>query len=169
MPQVAFDEIPDHGRLWVFPLTRDLTEAEASVVLDEVDRFLAQWAAHGAVLRCARELRDRRFLLVGVDDRAEAPSGCSIDALVNRLRAIGEELAVSMIDHAAVWYRVGDGVESVTRQEFRALSADGQVTRDTLVFDTSLSRISDLRAGKLERPAGETWHGRAFFRDAAPA
>jgi hypothetical protein len=165
MPRVPFDQLPDHGRLWVFPLTRDLTESERATVLAEVDAFLAQWAAHGSPLQSGRELRDGRFLLVGVDEDAESPSGCSIDALVNRLRAIGQEFDVSFIDHAPVWYRSADGVHSVSRPEFKTLGAGGQVTRDTHVFDTSLTRVAELRAGKLERPAAETWHGRAFFRE----
>ena len=103
MPSIPFDQLPDHGRLWVFPLSRDLAEDERAQVLGEVDAFLAQWAAHGAPLQSGRELRDGRFLLVGVDEDAEAPSGCSIDALVNRLRAIGQELKVSFVDHAPVW------------------------------------------------------------------
>lgn len=89
MPRVPFEELPDHGRLWVFPATRELSEAEADACLGAVDDFLSTWSAHGAALRSGRELRDQRFLLVGVDVDAEAPSGCSIDALVNRLRALG--------------------------------------------------------------------------------
>ncbi|MGB1780294.1 MAG: hypothetical protein ACPHQP_12115 [Longimicrobiales bacterium] len=167
MPRVAFDQLPDHGRLWVFPLTRDLTEPERTMVLDEVDAFLAQWAAHGAPLQSGRELRDGRFLLIGVDEDAESPSGCSIDALVNRLRAIGQQLGLSFIDHAPVWYRSPDGVRSVSRPDFRKLGAAGEVTRDTHVFDTSLTRVSELRADKLERPAADTWHGGAFFTEPA--
>ena len=104
MPRIPFEDLPEHGRLWVFPLSRSLSDAERTTVLAEVDAFLAQWAAHGAPLQSGRELRDDRFLLVGVDEHREAPSGCSIDALVNRLRAIGRELEVSFIDHAPVWF-----------------------------------------------------------------
>lgn len=167
MPRIAFDDLPDHGRLWVFPLSRPLAEAERAVVLGAVDAFLATWAAHGSPLRSGRELRDDRFLLVGVDEDAEAPSGCSIDALVNRLRAIGGDLGVTFIDHAPIWYRDAEGVQTVSRPEFKKLAADGSVSRDTRVFDTSLTRIADLRGGALERPAAETWHGRAFFRSNA--
>lgn len=167
MPRIPFDQVPDHGRLWVFPLSRELTGPERSDVLAEVDAFLGQWAAHGVPLQSGRDFRDGRFLLVAVDEDAESPSGCSIDALVNRLRAIGLELGVSFIDHAPVWYRSADGVHSVSRPEFKKLGAAGEVSRDTHVFDTSLTRVSELRADMLERPASETWHGRAFFREPA--
>lgn len=165
MPRIAFEELPNHGRLWVFPLNRSLNDAERAMVLGEVDGFLAQWAAHGVPLESGRELRDDRFLLIGVNEDAEAPSGCSIDALVNRLRTLGQDLGVSFIDHALVWYRAPDGVRTTSRPHFKSLAAEGVVTRETRVFDTSLTRIADLRAGALESPASETWHGRAFFRE----
>ncbi|HIC53959.1 MAG TPA: ABC transporter ATPase, partial [Gemmatimonadetes bacterium] len=105
MPRVEFDALPDRGRLWVFPATQALTSAQSDAFLHEVDSFLDAWAAHGIPLRCGRQLRDDQFLIIGVDVDAEAPSGCSIDALVNRLRGLGTELSVSLIDHAPVWYR----------------------------------------------------------------
>lgn len=167
MPRVPFGSLPEHGRLWVFPASRELTGPECESLLSAVDEFLEGWAAHGAPLRSGRELEEGRFLLVGVDVDAEAPSGCSIDALVNRLRDFGSEQGVSLIDHALVWFRDGSEVRSVPRPQFRALAAAGEVGPGTLVFDTSLTRIAQLRAERLERPASETWHGRAFFAGAS--
>lgn len=164
MPRVPFEQLPDHGRLWVFPATRDLSDAEAEAFVGAVDDFLESWSAHGAALRSARELKDRRFLLVGVDVDAEAPSGCSIDALVNRLRGLGNELEVGLIDHGPVWFREDGEVRSVPRAEFRRMAEDGRVEPEVTVVDTTLTSIGQLRAGALERPASETWHGRAFFK-----
>lgn len=163
MPKVPFDTLPDHGRLWVFPTSRGLDAGERAELEEAVETFLGGWAAHGQPLRSGWELRADRFLLVGVDVDAEAPSGCSIDALVNRLRRFGEERGVSLIDHAPVWYRGAEGVMCLGRAQFRELAARGAVDADTVVFDTTLTRIGDLRAGALERPARESWHGRAFF------
>ncbi|MCG6989113.1 MAG: hypothetical protein LJF06_13165 [Gemmatimonadetes bacterium] len=170
MPRIAFDDLPDHGRLWVFPASRGLAPAEVSALLAWVDAYLGEWTAHGAPLRSGRELRAEHFLLVGVDEDAEAPSGCSIDALMNQLRDLGGTMGVTLIDHASVWYRDGDDAEihRVSRPEFRRLARDGSVGPDTVVFDTTLTRLSQVRAGKLEVPARDAWHGRAFF-GVAPA
>ncbi len=125
------------------------------------------WMAHGAPLRSGRELVDRQFLLVGVDVDAEAPSGCSIDALVNRLRALGADLGVTVVDHAPVWFRDGAEIRSVGRAEFRALAKEGAFGPDVRVFDTTLTTVGQVREGLLERPAAESWHGRAFFAEHA--
>jgi hypothetical protein len=164
MPRIPFEELPAHGRLWVFPASRDLSDAEVASCLEAVDDFLASWSAHGMPLRSGRELLERRFLLVGVDVDAEAPSGCSIDALVNRLRALGDSMGVVLIDHAPVWFRDRGAVRTLSRADFRALAAEGGVDAGVEVFDTTLTRIQDYRTGKLARPASESWHGKTFFR-----
>jgi hypothetical protein len=163
VPRVPFDELPPHGRAWVFPASRRLTDSEAGAFLAAVDAFLGTWSAHGAPLRSGRELVGRQFLLVGVDVDAEAPSGCSIDALVSQLRALGEELGVTIVDHAPVWFRDGDDVRQVTRAGFRDLARKGSVGPDVHVFDTTLTTVGQIREGGLERSASETWHGRTFF------
>jgi hypothetical protein len=165
MPRIEFTQLPDHGRAWVFPATRPLDRAEQSRLIDEVDAFLDGWAAHGRALRSGRELLEASFLVVGVDEDAARPSGCSIDALVNRLEALGASLGVSLVDHAPVWFRDAGEIRSVARPEFRALAREGIVGPETSVFDTSLTRIADVRGGGLERPARLSWHGPAFFRD----
>ena len=163
MPRVSFDELPDHGRMWVFPASRRLESHESDALLAEVDTFLEGWAAHGVPLRSSRRLVEAQFLVIGVDEDAEAPSGCSIDALVNRLRALGEEMDVQLIRHAPIWFRDGAGVAVVSRADFKAMARAGTVDAQTPVFDTSLTRLADFRGGKLERPARDSWHGRAFF------
>jgi hypothetical protein len=132
-------------------------------MLLEVDGFLDEWAAHGVPLRSARDLSHGQFLLVGVDEGAETPSGCSIDALVNRLKELGSGLGVTLVEHGPVWFRVGAEVRTVSRPEFRKLVGEGRVTPDTPVFDTSLTRVAELRSHGLERPVRESWHGPAFF------
>jgi hypothetical protein len=169
VPRVSFSDLPDHGRLWIFPIRRGLSGAEQARCEEVVDRFLDQWAAHGHPLRSGRKLHEGRFLFVGVDVDAETPSGCSIDALTGALRTLGAELDATFIDHAPVWYRDGREVRAVSRADFRALAEAGTVGPGTHVFDTSLTRVAQLREGALERPAGETWHGRVFFKSRGPA
>jgi hypothetical protein len=72
-------------------------------------------------------------------------------------------LGVGVIDHAPVWYADGDEIRSVPRAEFRRLVEEGAVGPDVRVVDTTLTSLRQLRELGLERPAAETWHGRAFF------
>lgn len=167
MPEVPFDQLPDDARLWVFPLASTLEPADEKRLRAEIDRFLAQWKAHGIPLRAGRDWVEGRFLLVAVDPNTEPPSGCSIDALLRLLKHFEDETGVTLTDHGAVFYRDRDGaVRSVSRRALRELARAGEFGPDVPVFDTTLTSVGALRAGRLEVPAREAWHGRAFFRDA---
>jgi hypothetical protein len=160
MPVVPFNQLPDDARVWVFPSGRDLNTAERAALLTEVDGFLEQWKAHGAPLRSARELRDDRFLAIGVDPTLEQASGCSIDGLFRGLRALEQRFQTSLMAGSRVFYRdPGGAPRAVERQQVPALFADGTLTPDTRVFDTS---VTDARAWRqrFEVPAAESWVAR---------
>ena len=53
---------------------------------------IGQWAAHDVPLTTARDLRYDQFIFGAVDERAAGASGCSIDALVRRMKGLQAEL-----------------------------------------------------------------------------
>lgn len=161
---VSFSQLPDHARLWVFASARPLAPDETTRLLEAVDAFLASWHAHQVPLTCARDWRHDQFLLVGADEQAAGVSGCSIDALVRTMKALGQDLGVSLLDHGAVHFR-GEGLEvrRLSRDAFGAAADAGQVSPETLVFDNTVTSVGALRAGEWERPASASWHQRAFF------
>jgi len=165
MPKVPFETLPDESRLWIFGVGRELDAAERESFLDAVDRFLDGWAAHGVALRSGRDWRYGRFLLVAVDEASEPPSGCSIDAMVRVLKDQEATLGVPIIDSSPVWFLDGDEVRRSSRPDFRRLVEEGAVNPETVVFDNTVTRLTDERAGRWKRQARESWHGRAFFRN----
>ena len=92
MPRVLFDELPPDARVSIFGAERPLFDTERARVLDEVDAFIGQWAAHDVPLTTARDLRYDQFIFGAVDERAAGASGCSIDALVRRMKGLQAEL-----------------------------------------------------------------------------
>lgn len=163
MPRTSFDRLPDDARLWTFGASRPLSEPEERAFLGAVDDFLEGWKAHGAPLTSARDWRYGRLLLVGVDERTAPPSGCSIDAMVRVLKGLESRLDVRFVDNTPVWYREGDHIRCVSRTDFGARARQGDVEPDTVVFDTTVTRVGDVRAGRWELPARDAWHARAFF------
>ena len=163
MPQVLFDQLPDDAQLWIFPAARALTAAEQAQLLAEVDRFIAQWQAHGMPLTAARELRYERFLFVAVDQRAGGASGCSIDALFRQTAALEQAFGVELVNSIPVVFRQGAAIERVQRDRFAELAALGTVSLQTVVFDNTLTRVGDVRTGRWETPLADAWHARAFF------
>ena len=163
MPRIAFDELPEDARVWIFSAERKLTEPERARLLYEVDAFIDQWGAHGMPLTAGRAVEYDQFLFVAVDQRAAGPSGCSVDALVRQMKALQQEIGVELVDHAPVLFRQGREIARVPRDAFAELAEAGEVGPGTTVFNNTLTSLGDVRAGRWEVPASDSWHARAFF------
>ncbi len=163
MPLKSFDSLPGEARLWSFGCSRPLHGDEERDFLSRIDAFLDQWRAHGQPLDAGRQWQDGRLLLVAVDESTAPPSGCSIDALVHALKAEEARLGARLVDNGALYYRDATGaIASTTRGEFADLASSGAVDGETVVFDFTKIRLDDLREGRWETTASESWHGRAF-------
>ncbi len=158
MPMVIFDALPDDARTWVFGTSDPLGDERAPLLLDRVDAYLGQWTAHGAPLTCARDWRDRHFLVIAVDQSTAGASGCSIDALFRILHGLEQALGTSLVAGGRVYYRDAHGaVQCVDRATFAARVRAGAIGRDTPVFDTTVTTLGALRE-RFERPLAESWH-----------
>ena len=154
--------LPDDARLWVFTAAAPLDDATRSALIERVGAFLTQWDSHGRPVPGEAEVLHDHFLTVTAH-LAGGVSGCGIDKLVHAVEAAGAQLGIEWVDGLHLAYRDADGtVQVVPRPTFRSLVRDGLVTADTPVFVTTLDTLGDLRAGGLERPAGEAWHSRVF-------
>ena len=164
MPLVPFADLPDDARCWVFAAAAPLDEVDTPRLLGAVDGFLLTWQAHGAPLTCGREFRDEHFLVIGVDERAADASGCSIDGLFRILQGMEDGIGTSMVVGGRVHFRGAEGmVFGCSRAEFEALAAEGAVTGETVVFDTTVSMVGDYRA-RFARRARESWQAALLTR-----
>ena len=149
----------DDSRVWVFTADPALDEDRSARLLALVDDFLSKWVAHGEPLTCGRDWRDGRFLVVGVDQNATAyASGCSIDDLYRKLAEFEKQTGASLLSRDRVFYRdAGGEVRAVSREEFGELATSGAIRPDTIVYDTSISSLSEWRQ-RFELPASASWH-----------
>lgn len=174
MPLIPFDTLPPTSRVWVFGSRLPLDDTAAARLLAETDRFLEQWNAHGHPLYSGRDWRDDRFLTIAVDQSTVGASGCSIDGLYRALRGLEAALGTELLGGGLVFYREpvtaadGGAVRAVTRGDFVALAASGEVDRDTTVFDLSVETLGEWRE-RFEGPAHSSWHAPLVERSGAGA
>jgi len=156
MPTIPFESLSDAARVWVFASDKPLRDAPARELLGEVDQYLGGWKAHGSPLTCAREWRDDRFLVIGVEG-GEA-SGCSIDGLFRKLTELEPAIGTSLAGGDRIFYRDASGrVDCVGRDRFNELVEKGSVSAETRVFDTSLTTLEEYR-DRFETSAKNSWH-----------
>jgi len=149
----TLSSLPDSSRIWIFPASRKLASNEASELLSILDTYLTDWKAHGAPVQAARELQYDQFVIIAADPEITAPSGCSIDDMTRAIKMLGEKFKIDFFGSMKIFYKEGDNVRIASRSEFRSIAND-----ETIVFDTSLTSLADLRAGKWELPASQSWH-----------
>jgi hypothetical protein len=160
MPKIEFRAMPSSARVWVFGAAAPVTGAARDTLIEAVDAHLAQWAAHGTPLVCAREFRDDQFLAVAVDEAATGASGCSIDGLFRVLTRLEHQLGTSMVDGGSVFWRdANGGVQSSDRATFKSRAVAGAVGPDTPVFDTMVDTVGAWRE-RFEGAARQSWHAR---------
>jgi hypothetical protein len=150
--RVNIDELNNDAYVWIFGISPSLDAQKSNALMLEVDAFLENWAAHGVPIPGAAELREGSFLVVAADEHREK-SGCSIDRMFGTLRRLEKDLDVQILDSNRIFFRDRDAVRAVPRSDFRSAA-----TLETPVFDVTVERLGDVRAGSWEKPAAESWH-----------
>lgn len=158
-----FPALPDDARCWVYVAERPLTSDEQARLVDRLDAFIQDWSSHGRPVEGAVDVLHGRFVVLAATLAEGDISGCGIDASVHAVDDVAEALDIAWVPALHVVYRDAEGqVQHCSRSAFRTLAQDGAVTTETPVFDPSITTLGALRSGQFERPAGASWHARAF-------
>lgn len=154
-------QFSEHSRVWIYQSNRELTDNEASRLLDILNKFTAEWTAHNHQLKAKAEIRYNRFLVLIVDESQAGASGCSIDKSVNFLKRLEQEFNISLFDRFNFAYREGEKVLSAPRHEFEELLRSGKINNNTIVFNNLVHELHQLDTD-WEVPFKNSWHPQLF-------
>lgn len=158
--RIDFDQMPDHARLWVYQASRTLTSAEQEIIESQLQASFEEWAAHGQPLTNAVAVLQGRFVLLAVDEKAYAASGCSIDASTRIISHIGQQAGVDFFDRSIV-FKTENGVDSVDGLKGKSAVKAGTIQPDTIIFNNQVKTVGEFR-NSWELPAAESWMKRFF-------
>ncbi len=156
---VEFNTLPDNSRIWIYPSNRKLSEKEVDSISDQTDEFLKQWTAHGDNLEAGFEIKYNRFIVIGLNQANASASGCSIDASVNFIQSIEEEIGVDLLDKMNVTFYNGEFIAHKSLSDFKKMAKNRSVSPNTVVFNN----LVNTKAEYLEHwevPAKDSWHNR---------
>ena len=161
------DSLPDAARLWLFPLDRTLDAAAADALRDRLARWLPTWTSHRRPVHAEADVLAGRVLAVGAviseADLNAGVSGCGIDAMERAVASALDASGVALAPALGVTFRDAEGAwTSLARPAFRRLVREGSADAETRVLDVTPETVGALRQRGVERPAGDTWHARAF-------
>lgn len=154
-------QFSEHSRVWIYQSDKELTDNQASGLLEILNNFAAQWTAHNHQLKAKAEIRYNRFLILIVDESQAGASGCSIDKSVNFMKQIEQEYGIHLFDRFNFAYREGEKVLSAPRHQFEELLKTGKIDNNTVVFNNLIHTLGDLES-KWEVPFKDSWHPQLF-------
>jgi hypothetical protein len=155
-------DLPGHARLWVYASSQPLTPDASRALAGALRRFTDGWTSHGRAVHAAFDVREGRLIiLAGLVPQSGDVSGCGIDASVRAVEDAAAAAGIALAGALDVVYRDSSGrIEVASRPDFKRMARAGEVGPDTTVFDLSATTLADLREGRVERPAAESWHAR---------
>lgn len=156
---VPFETLPDSSRVWIYQSSRSFTEEEVLELEQSLQQFITQWTAHGSELKASFEIRYRRFIVIGLDQKVNAASGCSIDASVHFIQQLEKKYDVDLLDKMNVSYKQGDFIAYKQLSDFRKMAKDRAVSPKTIVFNNLVNNKAEYLSD-WEVPASESWHKR---------
>jgi len=156
---VNFDTLPETARIWIYQCNRSFSDSELEEISKKISVFLEGWAAHGSDLQAGFEIKYKRFIVIALDQKINAATGCSIDASVKFIQDLETTYKVDLMDKMNVSYKQGGYVAYKTLTDFKKMAKDKAVSKNTIVFNNLVNSKAEYLEF-WEVPASESWHSR---------
>lgn len=156
---VSFDSIPDSARVWIFPSSRALNSEQLEQLDQLVSSFLDTWTAHDQALHASFHCSYDHFLVFTVDESRAGASGCSIDKLHRFVKSCELMFHAQFFDRLKVAIPLDQGVQLQPVSEVEKAIAEGRMTGDQPVFDSTVATMKEFRTGFV-KPLRQTWLSR---------
>ncbi|GAA4832868.1 hypothetical protein [Algivirga pacifica] len=153
---IAFENIPNHSRIWVYQSSRVFSSDEQKGIAQLLENFINQWDTHGTALKGSFEIIKDRFIILAVDQEHHAPSGCSIDKSVAIIKAIEEQLNVQLFSRTEVAVETNNGLEIIPMMGLKKAVEDGLISSETPVYDNTIQNVAQYRE-EWPKALNNTW------------
>jgi hypothetical protein len=158
-----FDHLSDKARIWIYGFRKPLSVEDKQKIDTEFNRFVSGWNTHSVPVQGDFVILEDRFVILAAEDSV---SGCSIDSSVSVFKHLQKNYHLDSLDFDLVYYKIGNTIDAVRRDDFRVMVGNGKISVDTEVFDLTLTTLGELRSGRFRIPFEKSWHWRAFKQSA---
>jgi hypothetical protein len=149
--------------IWIFGYSEPIDGVQRKKLELGMDEFITQWNAHGAIIASSYSLIENQFLVIKVPMDAEKPSGCSLDSLYTKVSDLSSYIGVTLFDENDIVYFEDDKFKSCTRDQFKNKLKDGILTKESLVADLSIRKISEINPDTFIKKVSDSWHAKVFL------
>ena len=154
--------LPPDSKLWIFTADKEFDQTQQAQIASVLSEFFKVWNSHSHPVNGEVEFFYNRFVVISGHCGADNVSGCSTDSLFRVIKQIEEAASVKLEQSGKIFYKDNGQVQCVTSDEFEGLVKAGKVNSDTIVFNNSISSLSEFNSGKWETTFGNSWHSKRF-------
>ncbi len=147
------------SKVWVYQADRTLTEIERNFVTAEAQAFIADWTAHGKLLKAKLEVYYNQFLVLLVDETQADASGCGIDKSVHFIQRMEQHLKINLMNRLLVAYKENDQIKTCSLVDFEKKFENKEVNSETIVFNNLVGNKLEFESN-WEIPLSKSWHSK---------
>ncbi|NVJ85011.1 MAG: hypothetical protein HWE15_01835 [Algoriphagus sp.] len=157
---VAFQNLSESSRVWVYQADRKLNEKELEIVKSELKKFCEGWNVHGNGILTSFEILEDQVIVLAADESQSQTSGCSIDSSVRALQKLENLLQINLTDRGKVAFKESGQIQVAPALGIRSKVQEGAIVSDTPVINPLIQTKSDLNS--LWIPASKSWLNKYF-------
>lgn len=152
-------------RIWIYILSKELSNEQLADFKDRCRNFVTNWTAHDVSLDASFELYQNRLLIFKVNEDKYNASGCSIDKQVRFVKELEQVFSIELLNRLLAAYENNNQVEIIKSSQVKDLLATKTINEDTLVFDNTITQSSELSIN-WKKPLKSTWLSRYLTTNA---
>jgi hypothetical protein len=148
--RIDFKIAPYH-KVWVYIANRPLLATEQVQFVQEGQKFLATWHAHGADIKGEIRILIDQVIIVSADQSHHENSGCSIDKLLRFIQGAEQQMQIQLLNRMLVPIGINDDWTVFELKNLKTLALNLEqakimnvMVNDSESFNTSF--IQDLNS-----------------------
>ena len=158
---IPFSNLDFEARIWVYQANRPLTNEEVGIITETLKSALDTWEAHGKALTASGKVFEHRFIVIGVDERDELPSGCSIDKSTRWLQQIGSQMNIDFFDRSLAYLDDNGDLQTIPVPKIKQAVSEEVISPFTVIFDNQVATKAQWMK-RWKTPASNSWLSRYF-------
>jgi hypothetical protein len=156
-----FKNIPDDSRVWIYQSNRDFTDLDIKIIKNKTTFFIDNWKAHGNDLQASYLIKERRFLVIAVNEKFNPIGGCSIDYSLQLVNDISNTINLDLLDRLSVNYRSENKIKSISLKDLKNKIKNRSFSPETIIFNTTVKTKKELSTD-FELKISSSWLSKFF-------
>ena len=156
-----FKNIPDDSRVWIYQSNRDFSDSEIKIINNKTALFLDNWKAHGNELQASYLIKERRFLVIAVNEEYNPIGGSSIDYSLQLVNDITTTINLDLLDRISVNYISENKIKSISLRDLKNKIKNRSFSPETIIFNTTVKTKKEL-SSDFELKISSSWLSKFF-------